>query len=130
MKKLLPLSYIAICMFVACQQPKPEVFEIASREVNRQCPMIIDEVTTLDSTRYLKGENTFIYYYTLTGNADNPETSESTFENLKETIPDLIKENREMEIYRNNKVTIVYVYLSERTQQRQLCLTITPDMYN
>ena len=116
-------------MFVACQQPKPEVFENASKEANRQCPMIIDDVTTLDSTRYLKSENTFIYYYTLTGTADNPETSDSINEKLKSTIPDLIKANKEMEIYRNNNVTIVYVYLSERTRQNQLRLTITPDMY-
>lgn len=129
MRKLLPLSCMVLIMLGSCQQPKSEVFEIASKEVNRQCPMIIDEVTTLDSTRYSKQDNSFIYYYTLTGAADKPEASNLVNDYLKQTIPEQIKTSREMETYRKNNVTIVYVYLSEKTQQKQLCLTITPDMY-
>ena len=129
MRKLLPLSCMVLTMLGSCQQPKSEVFEIASKQVNRQCPMIIDEVTTLDSTRYKKDDNTFVYYYTLTGKADTTEASTLYSENLKQTIPQQIKSSKEMETYRNNKVTIVFVYLSEKTQKEHLCLTVTPDMY-
>lgn len=130
MKKLLPLSCIVFAILGACQQTKPEVFEVASINTNRQCPMIIDEVTTLDSTRYHKPDNTFIYYYTLTGTADNPDSSANMSRYLQQNIPRLIKSSQEMEIYRKADVTIMYVYYSEKTKTEQLCLTITPEMYN
>ncbi len=129
MKKLLLLSCAVITVLGSCQQTKPEVFEIASKQTNRQCPMIIDEVTTLDSTRYNKTSNTFIYYYTLTGKADNPDSSATMSKYLQENIPRLIKTSKEMEMYRKSDVTIVYVYLSEKTKKEQLCLTVTPEMY-
>ena len=129
MRKLLPLSCMALFMLGACQQTKPEFFEIASQETNKQCPMIIDDVTTLDSTRYQKTGNTFIYYYTLTGRADTDSTATMLGSYLQQNIPQILKSSKDMDVFRKADVTMRYVYLSEKTKQEQLNLIFTPEMY-
>ena len=72
MKKIITAVCLTVLVLTSCQQAKQKVFEIASQEVNKQCPMTIDEMTRMDSTSYTGGDNTFTYYYTLTGAADDP----------------------------------------------------------
>ena len=65
MKKIITAVCLTVLVLTSCQQAKQKVFEIASQEVNKQCPMTIDEMTRMDSTSYTGGDNTFTYYYTL-----------------------------------------------------------------
>ena len=82
MKKILSAVCLTVLTLTSCQQAKQKVFEIASQEVNKQCPMTIDEMTRMDSTSYTGGDNTFTYYYTLTGTADDPTIAEATQKQL------------------------------------------------
>ena len=119
MKKILSAVCLAVLTLTSCQQAKQKVFEIASQEVNKQCPMTIDEMTRMDSTNYTGGDNTFTYYYTLTGTADDPTIAEATQKQLTESLPEIIEMG----------VTMLYVYLSDKTHEELFRVKITPDMY-
>ena len=113
MKKIITAVCLTVLVLTSCQQAKQKVFEIASQEVNKQCPMTIDEMTRMDSTSYTGGDNTFTYYYTLTGAADDPNIAETTQKHLEENLPGIM----------------AYVYLSDKTQQELFRVKVTPDMY-
>ena len=129
MKKILTAVCLAVLTLTSCQQAKQKVFEIASQEVNKQCPMTIDEMTRMDSTSYTGGDNTFTYYYTLTGTADDPTIAEATQKQLTESLPEMIKNTDDLKIYREMDVTMLYVYLSDKTQKELFRVKITPDLY-
>ncbi|WP_291587696.1 hypothetical protein [Bacteroides sp.] len=129
MKKLLSAVCLTVLTLTSCQQAKQKVFEIASQEVNKQCPMTIDEMTRMDSTSYTGGDNTFTYYYTLTGTADDPAIAETTQKQLAESLPEIIKNTDDLKIYREMDVTMLYVYLSDKTHKELFRVKITPDLY-
>lgn len=129
MKKIIAAVCLAVFVLSSCQQAKQKVFEIASHEVNKQCPMIIDEMTRMDSTSYTGGDNTFTYYYTLTGAADDPNIAEDTQKHLTETLPGIIKKTEDLKLYREMDVTMSYIYLSDKTHDELFRVKITPDMY-
>ena len=129
MKKILSAICLALIILTSCQQAKQKVFEIASQEVNKQCPMKIDDVTRMDSTTYTSKDNTFTYYYTLSGAADDPSAVEATQKQMEEKLTGIIKSTNELKIYREAKVTMLYIYFSEKTQQKLFSVKVTPDMY-
>lgn len=119
------------CSFHACFLPtgKQKVFELAAEQVNKQCPITVDEMTRMDSTTYSGKDNTFTYFYTLSGKADDPTMSEQLKKSLEETLPETIKNTEEMKVYRESDVTIKYIYLSGKTKEELIQVTVTPDMY-
>lgn len=129
MKKIITAVCLTVLVLTSCQQAKQKVFEIASQEVNKQCPMTIDKMTRMDSTSYTGGDNTFTYYYTLTGAADDPNIAETTQKHLEENLPGIIKNTDDLKMYRDMDVTMAYVYLSDKTQQELFRVKVTPDMY-
>ena len=56
MKKIITAVCLTVLVLTSCQQAKQKVFEIASQEVNKQCPMTIDEMTRMDSTSNTGGD--------------------------------------------------------------------------
>ena len=98
MKKIITAVCLTVLVLTSCQQAKQKVFEIASQEVNKQCPMTIDEMTRMDSTSYTGGDNTFTYYYTLTGAADDPNIAETTQKHLEENLPGIIKNTDDLKM--------------------------------
>lgn len=129
MKKIIVAACLVVLGLTSCQQAKQKVFEIASQEVNKQCPMTIDEMTRMDSTSYSGGDNTFTYYYSLTGAADDPQIAEATQKQLTENLPGIIKSTDDLKMYREMEVTMLYVYLSDKTHEELFRVKVTPDMY-
>lgn len=129
MKKIIPVVCLALLILSSCQPAKQKIFELASQEANKQCPMAIDEVTRMDSTSYSSDSNTFAFYYTLTGTADDPDIAEATQEQLTGSLPQIIKSANDLKIYREMDVTMLYVYLSDKTHQELFRVEVTPDMY-
>ncbi|WP_455586342.1 hypothetical protein [Bacteroides sp.] len=129
MKKIISAICVAVLTLTSCQQAKQKVFEAASQQVNKQCPMTIDEVTRMDSTGYTGSDNTFTYYYTLTGAADNADIAEATQKHLEENLPGIIKTTDDLKMYRDMDVAMEYVYLSDKTHEELFRVKITPDMY-
>ena len=129
MKKIILGACAVLFTLASCQQAKQKVFELASEQVNKQCPITVDEMTRMDSTTYSGKDNTFTSFYTLSGQADDPTTSAQLKKSLEETLPETIKNTEEMKVYRESDVTIKYIYLSGKTQEELMQVTVTPEMY-
>ena len=129
MKKIILGACAVLFTLASCQQAKQKVFELASEQVNKQCPITVDEMTRMDSTTYSGKDNTFTYFYPLSGQADDPTMSEQLKKSLEETLPETIKNTEEMKVYRESDVTIKYIYLSGKTQEELMQVTVTPEMY-
>ena len=129
MKKIILGACAVLFTLASCQQAKQKVFELAAEQVNKQCPITVDEMTRMDSTTYSGKDITFTYFYTLSGQADDPTMSEQLKKSLEETLPETIKNTEEMKVYRESDVTIKYIYLSGKTKEELIQVTVTPDMY-
>lgn len=113
----------------ACSISKEERFEKEATEQNRLYPMVVDTFTRIDSIRYISDNNTFCYYYTLTGDADNQAIAMQMRDNLEKTLPEEIKRATGMAIHRKHNVAMEYIYFSERNGHELFRVKITPDMY-
>ena len=129
MKKIILAACAALFTLASCQQAKQKVFELASEQVNKQCPITIDAMTRMDSTKYTGSDNTFTSFYTLSGNADNTEIAGTMKAELEKTLPETIKNTEEMKVYRESDVAINYIYLSDKTKEELFQVTVTPEMY-
>ena len=98
MKKIILGACAILFTLASCQQAKQKVFELAAEQVNKQCPITVDEMTRMDSTTYSGKDNTFTYFYTLSGQADDPTMSEQLKKSLEETLPETIKNTEEMKV--------------------------------
>ena len=82
MKKILSLITISLCYFSSpalSDSNDDMLFDVAS-ELNSDLPMRVDEMTTWDSSMYLKNENLFVYIYTI---LDEYRSSEYDSSSLK-----------------------------------------------
>ena len=129
MKKLFSEHALFFSRLLLANRPNKKFYELAAEQVNKQCPITVDEMTRMDSTTYSGKDNTFTYFYTLSGQADDPTMSEQLKKSLEETLPETIKNTEEMKVYRESDVTIKYIYLSGKTKEELIQVTVTPDMY-
>ncbi len=100
--------------------------EVAN-ELNKTCPVMIDKETRLDNTLSLPN-NTFQYNYTLINikkeNVDIPKAQEF----LKTNILNQIKTHPDLKYFRDNNVTMEYVY-KDKTGNFILKLSFKPEEY-
>jgi len=116
-------------MISSCSSSKEKSFEKEAEEQNRLYPQMVDPYTRIDSIRYVSGENTFHYYYTLIGEADNVEIAFRKREELKHQLPTEIKKAQGLTVHRNHSVIMNYIYFSESSKKELFRVTITPEMY-
>jgi hypothetical protein len=100
---------------------------IVAEEVNKACPVVVDKETRLDNAVALP-ENTFQYNYTLV----NVEKSDIDTVGFKATMDPLIlnqlKTNPQMKFFRDNKVTMNYLYKDKNGVFVSL-ISVSPDEY-
>ena len=96
------------------------------QEINKNCPIQIDQYTRLDNVKILPGR-ILKYSYTLSLNKTDVNADE-----LKNQIePQLlssIQTNPQLQIFRMNKTTFVYAY-HDKNGDPMLEISITPEMY-
>lgn len=119
--------------YVAVQQLffKPASFDKAmmeaASELNKTCPIMIDQDTRLDNAVALPG-HVFQYNCTLV----NLSKSEINIDTLRKYVaPGIInniKTNPSLKAYRDNKVTMTYNY-KDKSGVFILDISVTPDMY-
>ena len=80
-----------------------------SSEVNKSCPIILDDETKLDNTSVLQG-NTFQYNFTLVNYTKNDIDIEKLKNILKDTLLNNIKTNAKLKPFKDNKVKLNYSY--------------------
>ncbi|MGE5427106.1 MAG: hypothetical protein ACM3O8_04360 [Methylococcaceae bacterium] len=104
-----------------------KILETAVSEVNKGCPMMIDQYTRLDSASVIS-DNSLQYNYTLI----NTELSEINQDTVKKYLfPEIInnvKTSPEMKVYRDLKTTFIYSY-RDKNGLAILKFPVTPDMY-
>ncbi len=120
-------SYYALQHFFFSPPSFDQVMIVAASELNKTCPIMVDQETRLDNAIALP-ENSFQYNYTLV----NIENKEVNAEDLKKYIEpgiiNLMKTSPDMSFYRDNKTTMIYNY-RDKNGVFVLKLTVTPEMY-
>lgn len=111
MKKVLFLLTIAI-LAVSCNRSEAVLFA-SKTQVNAQCPMVVDEITTLKNVVYDIGEPFFIYNYTINETicpmSAVKDQIETLAENVKSTI-DVPANQVFLAACANANVKILYQY--------------------
>ena len=81
----------------------------ATKEINKHLPMMIDSETRTDSTVVLP-YNTIQYVFTMINQSKDQLNAEDFEKRLRPLILNSIKTNSDMENFRKNEVTLVYLY--------------------
>lgn len=121
------LSYWAIQHFFFSPPSFDKVMMHAASELNKACPIMVDQYTRLDNAVALP-DNAFQYNYTLV-NLTKAEVNLDTIKKyIEPTIRNNVKTNPDLKIYRDNKTTMVYYY-KDSDGAFVYKFSVTPDMY-
>ena len=107
--------------------PYDEVLKRNSGEMNKKCPITIDEGTRLDSTSAGPGRR-FTYCYTLTRQVADSIDVKSLNANLRPMLIGNLKTNKSLELLRKNKTNMVYRFF-DRKGRFVLSIPIMPKDY-
>ena len=105
-----------------------QLVKIAS-DMNRLCPMTIDEFTRLDKGVALP-DNVFQYNYTLTEEFDrlNITDLDGVFKFIREASINNLKTAPDSKYFRDHKTTLIFYYRNAKGKFVYK-FTVTPDMY-
>ncbi len=101
--------------------------ELKAAEINKSCPIMIDEYTRLDSASVM-ADNSFQFSYTLVqmdASALNPDTVRKYME---PGIVEHVRLSPDMKLFRDSKITIVYKY-NDKNGEDVLAIQVPPDRY-
>ena len=101
--------------------------QLIANEMNKSCPMMVDEETRLDKVT-LQSKTVFQYNYTLINYEKTEIDTVKIKSNLEQNIIQLIKTNPQMEYQRQNKVTMNYIY-NDKNGDYLMSIIITPELY-
>lgn len=107
--------------------PFDKVMMQVASEINKTCPIMVDEQTRLDNTIALP-DNSFQYNYTLVKLTKDEVDIERVKEYIEPGIVNNIKTNPDMKIYRDNKTTMIYYY-KDKNGEFVHKFSVSPDMY-
>ena len=117
-RNILLMTISTLCLLAGCHHPHK--FTRMAEETNKNCPMRLNETVTLDSTTYDEALNRVSYYYSVSGELDNPEYMLTNYTTFKQTLQEAIDNSIEMEGYRKANSSIRYVYFSASRQGEAL----------
>lgn len=104
-----------------------KILDTAVSEVNKGCPVMVDQYTRLDSASVV-AENSMQYNYTLI-NTELGEVNQDTIK--KYLFPEIInnvKNSPEMKVFRDFKTTFIYSY-RDKNGLAIVKFQVTPEMY-
>jgi len=103
------------------------LMETAS-EINKSCPIMIDNATRLDNAIALP-DNVFQYNYTLVSMTKDSINIEELKGYLEPTITNFVKTNPDMKTMRDNKVTVNYYY-KDKAGLYLFTISVKPEQYD
>lgn len=120
------LTYFLVQTFFS-QKTFDQNLMIVASEINKSCPIMIDQDTRLDNTIAMPN-NSFQYNYTLV----NIFKSEINIKDLKKIIEpnviNIVKTNPDMSIFRHNQTTLHYYY-KDKNGLFIMKISVTPEKY-
>lgn len=151
-KQILLLSVVTICMacLFSCKttnstakvkekQPasaetinkKADEYYDMAKAVTEQCPMEVDELTTLTKLEYKEELHALIYTYLFSGSVYE-ELDAQKWDIVRQTAADMLKEklkaNQLASHVRNDNLTLVYVY-KDKNDKELFAVTLEPGGY-
>ena len=121
------LSYWAVQYFFFSPPSFDKVMMQSASELNKTCPVMVDQYTRLDNAIALPG-NTLQYNYTLVDILKGEVNTDTVKKYVEPGIINNVKTNPEMKIYRDNKTTFIYYY-KDKNGEFVLKFSVTPDRY-
>ena len=113
------LSALLIATLAACTGKGPaRKFKETAERLNQTYPIRLNETITIDSTHYNKKDNTVSYYYTVTGELDDPQFMDNNYATYKKALQEAIDNSGEMEEYRKFGSKIKYIYYSGSNKKK------------
>lgn len=119
-------AYFLVSTMLSSSSNFDDVLAQTASDLNKTCPMLVDEYTRLDNAVALPNK-TFQYNYTLVKNTID-EVNVEDIASMKGQFTNVIKTNPDMKHFRDNNVTINYNY----TDKEGVFITkisITPEEY-
>ena len=128
MKKVCELS-IAVLLLCACQESLEDRCMREARDYTKKnCPVKLDDTTTLDSLTFERESHTLHYYYKLTGVADHEGLLDSA--QATKLLKEELKNTTAMKVYKDNKYNFAYTFCSEKNPKKILYkVTLTEKDY-
>ena len=124
---LFGLSYFAVQQIFFKPPSFDKVMMQAASELNKTCPVMIDQYTRLDNALALPG-NSLQYNYTLVDLTKAEVNLDTVKKYLEPSIINNIKTNPDMKMYRENKTQMIYYY-KDKNGEFVYKFVVTPDMY-
>lgn len=121
------LSYLAVQQLFFKPVSLDKAMMEAASELNKTCPIMVDQDTRLDNAVALPG-NIFQYNYTLVNLYKSEVNIDTVKKYFEPGIINNVKTNPDLKVYRDNKVTMAYYY-KDKNGEFVLRISVTPDMY-
>lgn len=102
------------------------LMQLAS-ELNKTCPIMVDEFTRLDNSIALPG-NIFQYNFTLVNTIKSEVIPDTVKKYLEPSIISNIRTNPDLKFFRDNKTTMAYFY-RDKNGEFVYKLFVTPELY-
>lgn len=99
----------------------------AASEINKTCPVMLDQYTRFDNAIALP-DNVFQYNYTLMDVTKEQINTDTLSKYIDTKIINNAKTNPDLKLYRENETTLVYYY-KDMNGSFVYKLTVTPEMY-
>ena len=98
-----------------------------ANELNKNLPMMMDSETRLDTTMALPGKE-YVYYISVINYTVDEIDIEIFGNEIKPNLLNNVKTNSNMETFRENNVTLSYVY-RDKNKNEIIRIKITPEDY-
>ncbi|UJP65517.1 hypothetical protein [Mongoliitalea daihaiensis] len=121
------ISFFLVQYFFFQESSGDNYLQQAATEVNKSCPMMVDQETRLDGAEALPG-NVFQYNYTLINMVAEGVNIEGIKEILEPQITRQVVKNEQLQVFRDKEVTMAYRY-HDKTGAFLFDIQVGPDKY-
>ena len=116
------LLLVMLLAFTSCQEKKADFFERDAREyTEKNCPMIMDKFTTLDSIVYVREENgpgDLVQYYTLNLSVEARNELMQKLGELADANLGIIRNSIAFAKHKEEGVSFTYIYHDAMTGEK------------
>ena len=125
MKKYWIISAITL-LFVSCQESLEDRCAREAQEYTRKnCPVRMDNTTTLDSMTFERATHTLHYHYELTGMADQDSIAKKI--DAVNILKKELKNTTTLKLYKDNHYRFAYTFRSEKDPSNVLIDVVFTD---
>lgn len=119
----------AMLALASCQESLEDRCARECKEYNeKKCPAKVSENISIDSLVFERKSHTLHYYYTFSGEADNPEVIRKI--NPKKVLIDEVRNSTHVKTYKDAGYRFHYTYFSASSKKKLADVLVTEKDYN